>query len=137
MASVGDRLDGKYLIRGFLGRGGFGEVYLAEDEEIPGRHVAIKVLLEEPDGDYSDLIWEMKQLSQITHHHVVAFYHHFRESGRLYLVMEYCPGGDLKDALYKRECSYLWSRETNLGPTQFDEQRAIGQKTAEWLGVAV
>jgi serine/threonine protein kinase len=98
--SVGDKLDGKYLIDRRLGGGGFGEVFLARDETIPHRKVAIKVLARpRPDGDHSDLVWEMRALAEFHHPHVVAFYHHFTDAECLCLVMEFCPGGSLHDRL--------------------------------------
>lgn len=102
MASIGDRLDGKYLVTKRLGAGGFGEVFLADDAAIPGRHVAIKVLHGADDeDDQSDLVWEMQQLAQVSHPHVVSFYHHFFEDGHLHLVMEYCSKGSLDEHLAK------------------------------------
>lgn len=39
-------LDGKYLVSGAIGEGGFGKVVLAEDQVVSGRQVAIKILRE-------------------------------------------------------------------------------------------
>ena len=44
-------------------------------------------------------MWEMQTLAQFNHPHVVAFYHHFNDENRLYLVMEFCPAGSLHDRL--------------------------------------
>ena len=97
--SIGDRLDNKYRVTRRLGGGGFGEVFLANDEIIPNRQVAIKVLSEARAGDHSELIWEMQALAKLNCPHVVAFYHHFTQANCLFLVMEYCPGGSLDDRL--------------------------------------
>ncbi len=51
MISIGDRLDNKYRVTRRLGGGGFGEVFLAEDEDISGHQVAIKVLSQVKEGD--------------------------------------------------------------------------------------
>lgn len=99
MISIGDKLDGKYLVVGRLGGGGFGEVFLAEDEAIPGRQIALKVLSSDSVGDHSDLIWEMRTLSRFNHPGIVAFHHHFTHEERLILVMEYCAGGSLDQHL--------------------------------------
>lgn len=99
MISLGEQLDNKYRVTHRLGGGGFGEVFLADDEAIPDRHVAIKVLSQPQEGDHSDLLWEMQALALFQHPHVVAFYHHFRDENRLYLVMEHCPAGSLHDRL--------------------------------------
>jgi serine/threonine protein kinase len=97
--SIGDRLDNKYRVKRYLKGGGFGEVFLADDEAIPDRQVAIKVLSQPKQNDHSDLLWEMQTLAQFNHPHVVAFYHHFADEQRLYLVMEFCPAGSLDDRL--------------------------------------
>jgi serine/threonine protein kinase len=99
MISIGDRLDGKYVIVRRLGDGGYGEVFLADDEAIPDRRVAIKVLVQHSAGDHSDLIWEMQTLARFNHAGVVGFYHHFSNEDHLCLVMEYCAGGSMDDLL--------------------------------------
>jgi serine/threonine protein kinase len=97
--AAGASLDGKYQVLRSLGTGGFGEVLLAADEGIPGRQVAIKVLNRAADGDHSDLIWEMRALAKFEHAGVVALHHHFTDDQRLFLVMEFCAGGSLRDRL--------------------------------------
>ena len=97
--SVGDKLDGKYVIARRLGGGAYGEVFLATDNEVPDRQVAIKALSPAREDDDSPLKWEMQKLAQFSHPHVVGFYHHFPHEGRLCLVMEYCSGGSLFDRL--------------------------------------
>jgi serine/threonine protein kinase len=84
MISIGDELDGKYIVARKLGSGGFGEVFLAHDE-VACRHVAIKVL--RTDDRDRGLIWEMQALAALDLQGVVAFYHHFTEGDRLFLVM--------------------------------------------------
>lgn len=100
MISIGKKLDGKYGVVARLGGGGFGEVFLAEDEAIPGRQLALKVLANASAGDHSDLIWEMRTLSQFNHPGIVVFHHHFTHENQLILVMEYCAGASLSDRLY-------------------------------------
>ncbi len=99
-----------------LGGGGFGEVFLGDDEAIPNRRVAIKVLARPREGDHSDLLWEMRALAQFNHPHVVAFYHHFADERRLYLAMEFCPAGSLADRLKATGCcspdqAFAWGVE--------------------------
>jgi serine/threonine protein kinase len=114
--SIGDRLDSKYLVTRRLGGGGFGEVFLANDEAIPDRQVAIKVLSRPREGDHSELMWEMQTLARFNHPHVVAFYHHFNDENCLFLVMELCPGGSLHDRLmaagrFPEEQVFAWGLE--------------------------
>lgn len=95
MIALGEELDGKYVVARRLGGGGFGEVFLADDKAIPHRQVAIKILTEAPDGDHSNLMWEMDALARFNHPHVVSFFHHFSDQNGVYLVMEFCPHGSL------------------------------------------
>lgn len=100
MISIGEKLDGKYVVVGRLGAGGFGEVFLAEDEAIPGRQVALKVLAGDAAGDHQNLIWEMRTLSKFNHPGIVGFHHHFTHEDQLVLVMKYCAGGSLGNRLH-------------------------------------
>jgi serine/threonine protein kinase len=114
--SIGNRLDNKYLVTRRLGGGAFGDVLLANDEAISHRQVAIKVLARQLAGDQSNLLREMQTLAQFNHPHVVAFYHHFSDENRLYLVMEFCPGGSLDDrvgvpSVYPEQQVFAWGLE--------------------------
>ena len=93
---IGDVLDDKYLLVRKLGEGGFGHVYLAQDTLLKEHYVALKCLKfdESPREQY--FIREMNFLATLAGPHVVGFYHHFQKKGNLFLVMEYCPGGSLR-----------------------------------------
>ena len=96
---IGDVLDGKYLLVRKLGEGGFGHVYLAQDTLLKERYVALKCLKISEHVRETDLIWEMDFLATLADPHVVRFYHHFKSQDNFFLVMEYCPGGSLRQML--------------------------------------
>jgi serine/threonine protein kinase len=96
--AIGDQLDSKYRVLRRLGWGGFGEVYLAEDELL-GRQVAIKLLRDRDPDRQADLVHEMQSLDQLHHPSVVTFHHHFIHEELLFLVMEYCSGGSLRSRM--------------------------------------
>jgi hypothetical protein len=90
-------LNGTYEPVQVLGHGGFGTVLLARDVLI-GRPIAVKVMHDHR-TDTDDFVAEMQFLASLNHPSIVTFYHHFRHEDRLYLVMEYCPGGSLRRRL--------------------------------------
>ena len=100
----GGLLGGKYRVRGLLGRGATGQVYLAIQEPI-GRAVAVKVL--RPDLSPDDqrqfevrFLREASQAGALQHPNVVTVHDFGRtDDGTCYLVMELLRGRSLKDLL--------------------------------------
>jgi len=90
--------DKKYKYIKDLGEGGFGKVFLAQ-EKISNRYVAIKQLKNTDKEAQKDIIHEIEMVSKFEHQNIVTYYHHFREKDRLFLVMEYCSGGSLRDKI--------------------------------------
>ena len=90
--------DNKYIFIKDLGNGGFGKVFLAK-ERVSNRFVAIKQLLTENKFLQENIIHEIETVAKFENPNIVTFYHHFREEGVFYLVMEYCSGGSLRDKI--------------------------------------
>jgi len=88
---VGEELDHKCRVVSRLG-GGFGDVYLANDE-LASRQVAIKRVKNTDPDSQTDLVHEIRSLDQLHHPNIVGFHHHFHEDSSLFLVMEHCAGG--------------------------------------------
>jgi eukaryotic-like serine/threonine-protein kinase len=94
---------GAYLIRGVVGSGAMGMVYLAHDPAID-RLVAIKTihrrLLESSDdqpGVSARFRVEAQAAGRLTHRNIVSVYQFGEEDDCAYIVMEYVAGRNLRD----------------------------------------
>jgi len=104
------------------------EVFLARDEVL-GRHVALKVLRDHHSGDagfVERLRREARSAASLSHPNVVRVFDAgcCSEDGRHYMVMEYVPGGTLKQKIEE------------AGPLDPAEAVRITRQVALALGVA-
>ena len=86
-----------YSILNKLGRGGMGEVYLAEDTKL-GRRVAIKFLPEELVADQHArrrLVREAQAAARLDHPNICAIHEVGEEAGHGFIVMQYVEGETL------------------------------------------
>lgn len=92
---------GRYQIRGHLGQGGMGAVYLAEDLNLDSRLVAIKENLNSSREAQEQFKREADLLARLKHANLPRVIDHFIDetSGRQYLVMDYVEGDDLSKIL--------------------------------------
>jgi len=92
-------LQHDYTNFALLGQGGFGTVYRATrtaTQEV----VAIKCIALDKGGALDVLTRrEAQLLAKMRHPNVVAFKEGIFQDTRCYLVMEYCPAGDLHDRM--------------------------------------
>ncbi len=99
-------LNNRYQLEQRLGAGGMASIFLAQDLTLE-RRVAIKLLREDFSGDAAfraRFHQEAKAAANLTHPNIVTV-HDFgldTVSGRLFIVMEYVPGPDLKALLRQR-----------------------------------
>ena len=94
---------GHYIILEQLGRGGMGEVYLAEDTTL-GRKVALKFLPEAFTSDPERMARferEAKLLASLNHPNIAGIYGLEQEDGNRFLVLEYVEGETLQARLSK------------------------------------
>ncbi len=96
---------GRYEIESTLGRGAMGVVYLARDPII-GRKVALKTLRLDVDDDVAGefrerFLREAQAAGRLNHPAIVTIHDvgEDRDSGLLYIAMEYIEGRDLKQIL--------------------------------------
>src|SRR3990170_4630988 len=85
----------RYKLEKQLGQGEFGQVHLATRLRT-GSKRAVKVLQKRPN-------WrsELDILTLLQHPNIVRYYDHVEQEDTVYLVMEYCAGGNLFEAVEK------------------------------------
>jgi eukaryotic-like serine/threonine-protein kinase len=101
---VGQVLDGRYLVRARIARGGMATVYHGHDKKLD-RPVALKVMhtnLASDEGFVRRFIDEAKHAAALSHPNVVAVYDQGTDKGHVFLAMEYVPGRNLRDLLNER-----------------------------------
>ncbi|HEV8535528.1 MAG TPA: serine/threonine-protein kinase [Candidatus Limnocylindria bacterium] len=94
-------LQGRYKIEEPLGVGGSSQVYLARDQAL-NRDVALKVLdpAAASDGNLRRMfVKEARALAQLSHPNIVAVYDVGEVDDSPFIVMEYLPGGSLKQRI--------------------------------------
>lgn len=90
---------GHYILGKTIGEGTFGKVKLGT-HILTGEKVAVKILEKERIVDVADVervAREIHILKLIQHPHVIQLYEIIETPRQLYLIMEYCSGGELFD----------------------------------------
>ena len=122
----GTLLGGRYRIIERLGRGGFGEVYRADDLKI-GTAVALKFLPTDVDKDptrLTQLHTEVRMARQVSHPNVCRVYDIDEVDGHTFISMEYIDGEDLASLLRR------------IGRFPEDRALAISRQLCAGLGAA-
>lgn len=122
--TAGDEFS-HYRIIKLIGRGGMGEVYLAEDKSLD-RPVAIKIVSEGSGfGEMANkrLVREARSAARLDHPNICSVYEVGETEGRPFIAMQYVDGETL-DTRIKR------------GPIPFDECVLITRKIAAALAEA-
>lgn len=135
LLECGEKLEGRFAIVRFLARGGMGEVYEAEDQELGGR-LALKVMrpgMVEHAGGLQRFRDEIRLARGINSQHVCRVYDvgRHQESGRelIFFTMELLEGETLSDRL---------AREGPFSPAAargLVRQMALGLDAAHRAGV--
>jgi serine/threonine-protein kinase len=91
-----DVIAGRFRLERLLGSGGMSEVWLARDLELE-RQVAVKLLSSA--GTAPRFEREARSAASLSHPNLVGVFDYGQFEGRLYLVLEYVPGGTLAERL--------------------------------------
>ena len=99
--TVGDLIAGKYRVEEELGRGAYGVVFRADQEEL-GRHVAVKTLLPQAFLQ-QDIVQrfhrEAQLISRLDHPNIIRLFDYGVDEGLLYMAVEYVEGRTLMDLI--------------------------------------
>src|SRR5262245_55320224 len=103
---LSNQITREYNILHLLGKGGMGEVYLAEQLRVGRRRVALKVLSRACSEDPETVRRfenEAGSAGRINHRNVVTVYEsRVTDDGQIYVVMEYVEGKSLRQVIAER-----------------------------------
>lgn len=88
-----------YTMIADLGTGTFGVVQLLK-HNISGALRAVKTIQRHVQPFQSRVLaWEVEHLTRLDHPHIVRLHEHFEEDSYVFMVMDYCSGGELQDCI--------------------------------------
>ncbi|XP_053755897.1 serine/threonine-protein kinase Nek5 isoform X2 [Panthera pardus] len=104
----------KYDVIKAIGEGAFGKAFLAKRTS-DSKHCVIKEIdfAKMPTQEKEASTKEVVLLAKMKHPNIVTFFSSFQENNRLFIVMEYCDGGDLMKRIH-RQRGVLFSEDQIL-----------------------
>jgi formylglycine-generating enzyme required for sulfatase activity len=132
-ARLSEQITRDYHILSLLGKGGMGEVYLAEQLRVGRRRIALKVLSRACSED-PEIVkrFENEAASSGRIHHrnvVMIFESRASDDGQLYVAMEYVDGKTLRDEISERGALPL------AEVVEISKQICAGLSAAHRLGI--
>ncbi|XP_075344819.1 maternal embryonic leucine zipper kinase isoform X5 [Mycteria americana] len=92
-----------YELTETIGTGGFAKVKLAR-HLLTGEKVAIKIMDKLALGDDLPRVKiEIDAMKNLRHQHICQLYHVIETSKKIFMVLEYCPGGELFDYIIAKD----------------------------------
>ncbi|XP_037758132.1 maternal embryonic leucine zipper kinase isoform X1 [Chelonia mydas] len=86
-----------------VGTGGFAKVKLGR-QLLTGEKVAIKIMDKLALGDDLPRVkTEIDAMKNLSHQHICRLYHVIETSKKIFMVLEYCPGGELFDYIISKD----------------------------------
>jgi predicted Ser/Thr protein kinase len=96
--SIGTLVNGRFRVKKLLGYGGYGNVYLVEDELVfPGNQFALKESLSSTISERRQFTREAKWLMTLEHPNLPRVIEQFEWNSRPYFAMAYVAGENLED----------------------------------------
>lgn len=105
----GDMVNSKYRVEKSLGEGAFGHVYMVTDNYNNSYALKLLRLWDVPSDIREPLVerFEMEfKTGQIDSHYLVRSLDYGFANGNPYILMEFCPNGDLTSVLGKRDVDF-------------------------------
>ncbi|XP_073899578.1 serine/threonine-protein kinase Nek3 isoform X3 [Castor canadensis] len=121
-----------YRVLTAIGEGSFGRVLLVRQESSNQMFAMKEIRLPKSFSDTQNSRKEAVLLAKMKHPNVVAFKESFEAEGHLYIVMEYCDGGDLmqkikqqKGKLFPEDMIFNWFTQMCLGVNHIHKKRVL------------
>ncbi|KAJ8368599.1 hypothetical protein SKAU_G00086270 [Synaphobranchus kaupii] len=121
-----------YTVLSVIGEGSFGRALLVQPKDGSGQYVIKEIRLPKTQSGQASSKKEAVLLSRMKHTNIVAFIESFEADGHLYIVMEYCTGGDLlqkikrqKTALFSVDVILRWFAQMCLGAKHIHDKRVL------------
>ncbi|KAK2499547.1 hypothetical protein MC885_001320 [Smutsia gigantea] len=116
-----------------IGEGAFGKAYLAKGKS-DSKHCVIKEIdfAKVPAQEREASRKEVILLAKMQHPNIVTFFSSFQENNRLFIVMEYCEGGDLmkriskqRGVLFSEDQILSWFVQISLGLKHIHDRKIL------------
>ncbi|XP_029792685.1 serine/threonine-protein kinase Nek3 isoform X2 [Suricata suricatta] len=124
-------MDGYAVLR-VIGEGSFGRALLVQQENSKQMFAMKEIRLPKSFSGTQNSRKEAVLLATMKHPNIVAFKESFEAEGHLYIVMEYCDGGDLmqkikhqKGKLFPEDMILTWFTQMCLGVNHIHRKRVL------------
>ncbi|XP_058132739.1 serine/threonine-protein kinase Nek3 isoform X2 [Dasypus novemcinctus] len=124
-------MDG-YSVLSVIGEGSFGRALLVQQQSSNQMFAMKEIRLPKSSPDMQNSRKEAILLAKMKHPNIVAFEESFEAEGHLYIVMEYCDGGDLmqkiqhqKGKLFPEDMILRWFTQMCLGVNHIHKKRVL------------
>lgn len=121
-----------YMVMRVIGEGSFGRALLVQQESSNRMFAMKEIRLPKSFSDTQNSRKEAVLLAKMKHPNIVAFKESFEAEGHLYIVMEYCDGGDLmqkikqqKGKLFPEDMILNWFTQMCLGVNHIHKKRVL------------